>query len=279
MPVLMNRNLRVLKEIHSRVKCVKRYRSQFAPKYFSNWKMATTTQAPAISSVAHITVPDSLRICTVCAANNNRSMEAHKQLRDAGYNINSFGTGSAVRLPGPSIDKPNVYEFGTPYEEILQDLMSQDHRKTYESNGIFHMLNRNKLLKPAPEKWHLNAYAGKFDLVITCEERCFDSVVDDLMFRLNENDGNDKDNQVRQLVHIINIDIKDDNENAVIGGRGIVRLVNMIHEFRRNSKLAKDKGNFEDETDIILEDQMMKILTNWQKEHNHLQTIYTIAYY
>lgn len=223
-----------------------------------------------------ITVPDSLKICTVCAANNNRSMEAHKQLKDAGYNIRSFGTGSAVRLPGPSIDKPNIYEFGTPYEDIYNDLMSQDCRKLYESQGLIHMLKRNKQVKRAPEKWHLNSYAGKFDLVITCEERCFDSVVDDLMMRLN-NDYDD--NEVKRIVHIINIDIKDDNENAIIGGNGIVKLVGMIHDFKRKTKAKIDEGKVEDLSETILEDHMMKILAEWQEEHSHLQTIYTCAYY
>ena len=31
-----------------------------------------------------------------------------------------------------------------------------------------------------------------------------------------------KKKDVRKVVHIINIDIKDDNENAKIGGKGIV---------------------------------------------------------
>lgn len=225
-------------------------------------------------------IEDSLKICTVCASNNNRSMESHKQLRDAGFDVQSFGTGSAVRLPGPLIDKPNVYEFGTPYEEIYQDLTSQDCRKMYESNGLIHMIDRNRHIKKAPEKWHENAYAGKFDLVITCEERCFDSVLDDLMVRMVLNPI--ADNEVRKAVHVINVDIKDDNENAIIGGRGILKLVKMIHEFRREEmkRLKEVNGDkYVGEHDIILEDNIMKILVNWQKDHTHLQTLYGVSYY
>lgn len=222
---------------------------------------------------------DDLRLCTVCAANNNRSMEAHKQLLEAGFSPRSFGTGSSVKLPGPSADKPNVYPFGTPYEDIYQDLISLEHRKMYEAQGLISMLLRNKKVKKAPEKWHNNAGAGKFDLVITCEERCFDSVLEDLLQRMNNKSEEAELLDVRQAVHIINVDIKDDNENAKIGGKGIVKLVRLIHDYSKKKQEAGEALIDEDGYPIILEDEMMKILTEWQKEHTHLPTLYSVSYY
>ncbi|CAI5756146.1 unnamed protein product [Candida verbasci] len=226
-----------------------------------------------------MSIQDNLKICTVCASNQNRSMEAHKQLKEYGYDVHSYGTGSKVRLPGPSIDKPNVYDFGTPYEKMIEDLISQKNNKDlYIQNGLLAMLDRNKRIKDAPEKWEFNAIDGKFDLVITCEERCFDSVVEDLMFRMYSNTA-DGANDNKQIVHIINVDIKDDNENAIIGGKGILKLVNMIDDFKKKQLLERENDEVEDKSDILLEDQMMNILTEWQKDHIHLQTLYTVSYY
>lgn len=43
-----------------------------------------------------------------------------------GFDVKSYGTGSVVKLPGTGPNEPNVYEFGTTYEHIYQDLCLKD---------------------------------------------------------------------------------------------------------------------------------------------------------
>ena len=55
-----------------------------------------------------------------------------------------------VKLPGTSADKPNVYPFDTPYENIYQDLCQKD-KKAYTNNGVLDILDRNRRIKRNPE--------------------------------------------------------------------------------------------------------------------------------
>ena len=39
--------------------------------------------------------------------------------------VESFGVGGHVKLPGPNAREPNVYNFGTPYSVMYNDLLKK----------------------------------------------------------------------------------------------------------------------------------------------------------
>ncbi|XP_037684714.1 RNA polymerase II subunit A C-terminal domain phosphatase SSU72 isoform X1 [Choloepus didactylus] len=153
-----------------------------------------------------------LRVAVVCSSNQNRSMEAHNILSKRGFSVRSFGTGTHVKLPGPAPDRPNVYDFKTTYDQMYSDLLRKD-KELYTQNGILHMLDRNKRIKPRPERFQ--NCKDLFDLILTCEERVYDQVVEDL---------NSREQETCQPVHVINVDIQDNHEEATLGAFLICEL-------------------------------------------------------
>ncbi|PSN53933.1 RNA polymerase II subunit A C-terminal domain phosphatase SSU72 [Blattella germanica] len=156
----------------------------------------------------------SLKVAVICSSNMNRSMEAHAFLSKKGFHVRSYGTGDKVKLPGPAPDKPNCYEFGITYDEIYQDLLN-----SYTQNGLLHMLDRNKRIKPRPERFQ--TAKEKFDILVTCEERVYDQVIEALESRTPTDNAS---------VHVINIDIQDNHEEATLGAFLICELMTMVSE-------------------------------------------------
>ncbi|XP_065186823.1 RNA polymerase II subunit A C-terminal domain phosphatase SSU72-like [Sycon ciliatum] len=147
----------------------------------------------------------SLSIAVVCSSNQNRSMEAHLLLSKKGFRVSSYGTGTHVRIPGASASQPNVFSFSTTYDEMYKTLISRD-KELYTRNGMLHMLDRNRRIKAHPERFQETN--DTFDIVITCEERIYDAVLDDIESRSSA---------LARPVHVINIDVPDNHEDAMLG--------------------------------------------------------------
>lgn len=169
-----------------------------------------------------------LKIAVVCSSNMNRSMEAHAFLAKKGYNVDSYGTGDKVKLPGPSADKPNVYDFGTSYEEIYSDLSNKD-KSMYTQNGILNMLDRNRRIKRGPQR--LQDAKRQYDLILTAEERVYDQALHHFAFGMPSGGGEADDSGIAasgQAVHVVNIDIQDNHEEATIGAFLFCELVALL---------------------------------------------------
>ena len=181
-----------------------------------------------------------LRIASICSSNMNRSMEAHLQLAAHGFAVESYGTGTHVKLPGPSADRPNIYEFGTPYSTILTDLKAQD-ENLYIQNGVLSMLERNVTIKPSPQPWKeamAKAFGlassgaegealpplqeeqlcpGQFDVILTFEERVYDAVFESF-------ENLEVAEFSERSVHCINVEVKDSHEEALLGAQDALDL-------------------------------------------------------
>ncbi|KAJ5986201.1 RNA polymerase II subunit A [Penicillium sp. IBT 35674x] len=234
-----------------------------------------------------------LKFCTVCASNNNRSMEAHLRLSAAptAFPVISFGTGSLVRLPGPSITQPNVYGFNTTsYNQMYEELQSKDER-LYRNNGILNMLDRNRNLKWGPERFQdwvpgaprvdhaakgdkgaQGTEGGVVDVIITCEERCWDAVVDDLM---------SKGSTLNRPVHVFNVDIKDNHEEALLGGKAILDLANRLNTAAVAQRAQHGTEGWENGAGaarLSFDEKVPEILAEWQELNPNLPALWTLAW-
>ena len=93
-------------------------------------------------------------------------MEAHSFLSKKGFLVKSFGVGTTVKLPGPSSDRPNIYDFTVTYDEMYKDLFNRDPH-LYTQNGILHMLDRNRRIKSKPEQFQKLAYKSITGSIVT----------------------------------------------------------------------------------------------------------------
>ncbi|KAI9823270.1 MAG: RNA polymerase II subunit A C-terminal domain phosphatase [Phylliscum demangeonii] len=238
-----------------------------------------------------------LKFCTVCASNQNRSMEAHLQLARAHYPVISFGTGSLVRLPGPTIAQPNVYTFNTTSYEAMQQELAEKDGRLYRANGLLPMLERNRGVKWGPERWQdwrvgaprleqherrddgsAGLEGGVVDVVITCEERCWDAVLDDLLAR---------GAPLNRPVHVINVDIKDNHEEALVGGQAILDLAAVLNQAAVEERVPADEERVAADACSHaaaprrpgFDERVPDLLAEWQTRWPQLPAIWTLAWF
>lgn len=193
------------------------------------------------------------RYAVVCAANFNRSMEAHKVLAERGLDVASFGAASRVKLPGASRDDPNVYDFDSiTYEDIASDLERQPREtvENYEARGMFEMLRRNAKIKPAPQRWQTHSDRARFDVVVCFEERVFDLVMEDLRAK----------NGTREGVLVVNLDVRDSHDSSVDAAPRALRLCEALEA----------SEDWESEVDEIM---------NAFEEAEGMRPLYGVCYY
>mmetsp|Transcript_28614 Transcript_28614/g.43245 ORF Transcript_28614/g.43245 Transcript_28614/m.43245 type:complete len:229 (-) Transcript_28614:121-807(-) len=174
---------------------------------------------PGVAPQENIKKDSKLSFGVVCSSNINRSMEAHVVLGNAGLKVESYGTGTQVRLPGRSAMEPRIFKFGTPYEDMYKSMSAtQDDAAFFSRNGVLQLCRRGAAVKRAPQRWQdTDSYdIGEHDVAIAFEERIFDAVVEDLQVR--------EPTENFSPLHVICLDTKDNPHEAALQGRVALEL-------------------------------------------------------
>jgi RNA polymerase II subunit A C-terminal domain phosphatase SSU72 len=218
-----------------------------------------------------------------------RSMEAHLQLASAHLPTISFGTGSLVRLPGPTAYQPNVYHFNSTTYRTIHDELAQQNTALYTHNGLLNMLGRNLNIKGFPERFQdwvpgkprlehgedkgfKGTESGVADVVITCEERCFDAVLEDL---------HNKGGKLNRPVHVFNVDIKDNHEEALVGGKAILDLALSLNEAAGKEREAYGESGWEQGGGAArtgFDERVPEILATWQERWPNMPALWSLAW-
>ena len=174
----------------------------------------------------------------------------------------------------------------------MYDELHEQNERLYRQNGILNMLERNRGIKWGPERFHdwsvgsarmkaaergdkgsLGSEGGVVDVIFTCEERCWDAVVDNLL---------ERGAPLNRPVHVFNIDIRDNHEEALVGGGAILELADSLNEAARqerdvhgNSGWANGGGNAR----MGFDERVPDILAEWQVKWPSLPALWTLSWF
>jgi len=195
----------------------------------------------------------SMRFACVCASNVNRSMEGHRVLKRNNYNVSSYGTNELIKIPGPN-NSPMSYDFGTTYQEILDD-MDKKSREFYESEGLMDMMRKNSEVKPKAEKFDStfnSATRAYFDVIFTYKR---DPIMDKVLTEFHEHG-----NKEYRLCHIINIETEDTISNALTSGTYTLKLAQRISDCKN------------------ITEQIEQIVDDFNNNMNNVLTLHIVSY-
>jgi RNA polymerase II subunit A C-terminal domain phosphatase SSU72 len=84
-----------------------------------------------------------------------------------------------------------------------------------------------------------------------------------------------RNSPLNRLVHVINVDIKDNHEEALVGGKGILELANML---TRAAKEERERAGPEFTRDSV-DKRVPEVLAAWQERFPNLPALWTVAYF
>jgi RNA polymerase II subunit A C-terminal domain phosphatase SSU72 len=83
-------------------------------------------------------------------------------------------------------------------------------------------------------------------------------------------------------VHVFNIDIRDNHEEALVGGGAILELANALNEAAAQERQDKGSGGWENGTGRAREsfdERVPDILAEWQGRWPNLPALWTLAWF
>ena len=195
--------------------------------WFLNEQDATLQQQRVVVTrpiVPKVPATSMYRYAMICSSNINRSMEGHVVLQNHGFQVESYGCGTKLSLPGPN-RTPRHFDFGTPYAEITACL-EREGKGHYErmggnEGGVLELASRGAATKAAPERWQdaPTSKLCKLDVVIVFETRLYDIVVSDLQ---------ERDPVDFSALHVILMHTKDAPNLAVSQAQNVLELCYQI---------------------------------------------------
>lgn len=113
------------------------------------------------------------------------------------------------------------------------------------------MLDRNRRIKPYPERFQ-DVNGETFNVIFTVEERIFDAVIEELESRGSES---------YSPVHIININIQDNHDEATFGSF-------LLHEI---CEMMSKSDDLENEIELILQE--------FEAKHSNRTFLHSVVFY